>query len=89
VSRVERIQHQDIEQRILELANTRPPATLPFVLRDLAHEALVEGYPREQLIEDFEHARSRLREEERDEQEDAVMDVMDFLHGWSANHMKL
>jgi hypothetical protein len=86
---VEYIQHQDVEQRILELANTGPPAALPFVLRDLAHEALLGGYTREQLIEDFEHARSKLREEARDEQEDAVMDVMDFLHGWSANHMKL
>ena len=84
-----RVQNQDVEQRILELAEDEPPATLVFALRDLAHETLVEGYPREQLIEDFEHARSELREEEREEQEDAVMDVMDFLYGWSANHMKL
>ncbi len=86
---MERIQHQDVEQRILELVDSKPPAGLIFPLRDLAHEALSEGYSREQLIEDFEHVRSELREEGSEQQEDAVMDVMDFLYGWSASHMKL
>lgn len=86
---MERIQHQDVEQRIWELVNATPPAASVFPLRDLAHEALSEGYPREQLIEDFERVRSELREEGREEHEDAVMDVMDFLYGWSANHLKL
>ncbi len=86
---MERTQHQDVEQRILELLDAKPPASLIFPLRDLAHEALVLGYPREQLIEDFERVCSQLREEGRDEQEDTVMDVLDFLYGWSASHMKL
>ena len=86
---MERIQHQDVEQRIFELVDTKPPEGLVFPLRDLAHEALVQGYSRDQLIEDFERVRSELRNEGRDEQEDAVMDVMDFLYGWSASHMKL
>ena len=86
---MEHIQHQDIEKRIVELADTMPPAALMFPLRDLAHEALSEGYSREELIEDFEHVRLELHEEGRDSQEDAVMDVLDFLYGWSANHMKL
>ena len=82
---MEYVRHQNVEQRLFELINTTPPARLMFPLRDFAREVLAEGYPREQLIEDFNHVRAELREE----QEDAVMEVMDFLYGWCSSHMKL
>jgi len=58
-------------------------------LRDFAREVLAEGYPRERLIEDFNHVHAELRQEGREEREDAVMEVMDFLYGWCSSHMKL
>ena len=89
VSMMEYVRHQNVEQRLYELINTTPPARLMFPLRDFAREVVAEGYPREQLIEDFNHVRAELRQEGREEQEDAVMEVMDFLYGWSSSHMKL
>jgi hypothetical protein len=39
--------------------------------------------------DDFEKARQFLREADREKDEDAVMDVMDFLLGWCSPHMQL
>jgi hypothetical protein len=80
---------EDVRQQLLELVHSIPPARLMFPLRDFAREKLAQGYPREQLLEDFEYVRAELREIDDEAREDAVMDVMDFLYGWSASHMKL
>jgi len=80
---------EDVRQRLFELAETIPPARLMFPLRDFARQVLAEGYPPEQLLADFEYVRSELRESGEEAREDAVMDVMDFLYGWSSSHMKL
>jgi hypothetical protein len=80
---------EDVRQQLFELADTTPPAHLMFPLRDLAHRVLAEGYPRDLLLADFEYLREELRERDDEAREDAVMEVMDFLYGWSSSHMKL
>jgi hypothetical protein len=80
---------ENVREQLFELVKTTPPAGLIFPLRDFAHETLAHGYPRELLVEDFEYVRAELRENNDEAREDAVMDVMDFLYGWSASHMKL
>jgi hypothetical protein len=47
------------------------------------------GYPRDELYRDFERARGVLERREASGAEDTVMDVMDFLAGFSSSHMKL
>ena len=79
----------DVREQLMELAWNIPPERLMFTLRDFARDVLHGGYPREQLIEDFEYVRAELREHDDEAAEDAVMEVMDFLYGWSASHMKL
>jgi hypothetical protein len=81
--------HYDVEQRLSELVADTPPARLMFPLRDMARDALAQGYDRDALIEDFERVRARLDEQGEEEREDAVMEVMDFLYGWCSPHMKL
>ena len=80
---------EDVRQRLFELAESIPPTRLMFPLRDYARQVLVEGYPRERLLEDFEYVRAELRESDDEAREDAVMEVMDFLYGWSPTHLKL
>ncbi len=58
-------------------------------LRALAQHLLNEGYDRSRVLELFENARQKLRSANREKDEDAVMDVMDFLVGWCSPHMKL
>ena len=89
VSMMEYTTHYDVEQRISELIAETPPLNLMFPLRDVASEALAQGYDRDVLLEDFESVRARLDEEGEEEREDAVMEVMDFLYGWCSPHMKL
>jgi hypothetical protein len=80
---------EDVRQQLFELVDTIPPARLMFSLRDFAGRVLAEGYPREQLLADFDYVREELRERDEEAREDAVMEVMDFLYGWSSSHMKL
>ena len=81
--------HHDVEQRLSELVTSTPPARLMFPLRDVARDALAQGYEKDALIEDFESVRARLDDQGDEEREDAVMEVMDFLYGWCSTHMKL
>jgi hypothetical protein len=79
---------ENVRERLFELVKTVPPAQLMFALRDFAREVLAQEYPREQLLEDFEVVLAELRGVD-ERREDAVMEVMDFLYGWSSSHMKL
>jgi len=81
--------HNDVEQRLSELVRSTPTARLMFPLRDVARDALAQGYEKDALIEDFESVRAQLDEQGDEEREDAVMEVMDFLYGWCSTHMKL
>ncbi len=70
-------------------ASTDERGRLMLPLRDVARDALAQGYDKNALIEDFERVRARLDEGGEEECEDAVMEVMDFLYGWCSPHMKL
>jgi hypothetical protein len=55
----------------------------------LAAELLRSGQDRDGVYDLFESARAALLEADREADEDAVMDVMDFLTGWCSPRMKL
>jgi hypothetical protein len=75
-----------IDERI-EHALRAPDPVLQ--LRDVAGAMLRAGRPRDDVLADFETARSLLRQAGREADEDAVMDVMDFITGWCSPHVKL
>lgn len=58
-------------------------------LRKLAQGMLDAGKGPNAVLSAFEQARQFLREAGREADEDAVMDVMDFLSGWCSPHMAL
>jgi hypothetical protein len=58
-------------------------------LRNLARQLLDDGTEREKLMGLLEQKRQRLRTDSREEEEDAIMDVMDFVSGWCSPHMRL
>jgi hypothetical protein len=58
-------------------------------LRTLALELSSRGHDRTALVEKFEAVRRQLRLADRGADEDAVMDVLDFLTGWCSPHMRL
>jgi hypothetical protein len=57
-------------------------------LRDAVRGLLTSGKTCDDLRTDLEELRTLLREEGRGVDEDAVLEVMDFLVGWSSPHMK-
>jgi hypothetical protein len=75
-----------IDQRIEDALRSSGPV---HNLRSLARQLLADGQPREAVLALFERARQQLRQAGRETEEDAVMDVMDFLVGWCSPHMKL
>ena len=58
-------------------------------LRSLVTRLYSEGHERAAVLEIFEKARRHLRQAGREADEDAVMEVMDFLVGWCSPHVKL
>jgi hypothetical protein len=58
-------------------------------LRRLAQRALDEGRKLAVVREEFEQSRQQLRDAAREDDEDAVMDVLDFLTGWCSPHVRL
>jgi hypothetical protein len=67
------------------LASDEP---LQGLWRTVAGE-LEAGVPRERVIAQLEDLRTDLRTSGREHDEDVVLEVMDFLTGWSSPHMRL
>jgi hypothetical protein len=58
-------------------------------LRSLAREALDRQVPREELTATFTGKMLALRSEGREDEEDLVTDLLDFLTGWCSPQMRL
>ncbi len=50
---------------------------------------LDRGGSRESLLAELEELRRELRRRHRERDEDVVLDVMDFLTGWSSPHLRI
>jgi hypothetical protein len=87
---VEQTQQPDVAERVAELALAEPYARALLMIRGHAVGLLDAGYTRETLYEEFERARSVLEGRGAPEEtEEAILDVMDFLVGFSSSFMKL
>jgi hypothetical protein len=58
-------------------------------LRRAAEHELQAGMPREQVIARLEELRTNLRQRGREDDEDVVLEVLDFVTGWSSPHVRL
>jgi hypothetical protein len=58
-------------------------------LRDTVRGLLDQGHARAAIVDELERFRAVLRRAGREDDEDVVLEVMDFLVGWSSPHMKL
>ena len=58
-------------------------------LRQAAKDELERGAARDGLLAELNELRLHLREEGRTDAEDAVMEVMDALVGWTSPHLVL
>jgi hypothetical protein len=75
-----------IDQRVEEALRSSQPIN---ELRNLVVHLLSEGQTREAILGLLERVRQQLRQADRETDEHAVMDVMDFLVGWCSPHVKL
>jgi hypothetical protein len=58
-------------------------------LRRAAERELHAGRPREEMIARLEELRTRLRDGGREDDEDIVLEVLDFVTGWCSPHMRV
>jgi hypothetical protein len=64
-----------------------PEATLK--VRDLVLSELEDGVSRSEVLGQLESLRIALRGSGQEEAEDVVLDVMDFVGGWSGPHVRV
>jgi hypothetical protein len=80
----------DVAERIADLAVAESYERALLTIRGYAAALLDTGYPRDTLYEDFGRVCSVLSSRGAPEEaEEAVLDVMDSLVGFSSSHMKL
>jgi hypothetical protein len=58
-------------------------------MRDLVRNELEHGVSRSEVLGQLESLRIELRGSGRAEEEDVVLDVMDFVSGWASPHVRL
>jgi hypothetical protein len=58
-------------------------------VRDLVRSELEHGVSRAEVLGQLESLRIELRGSGREAAEDVVLDVMDFVSGWSSPHMQV
>jgi hypothetical protein len=58
-------------------------------LRDVVAELLAAGADRNRVQDRLEAFRVRLREQDRETDEDTVLDVLDFVTGWCSPDQRL
>jgi len=90
--RQERIEEtvRHLESRFDELASEYGPGDLVLPLRELVISLLnEENYPREVVLGSLDDYRYVLRNTGREEYENDVQDVMDFMTGWGSPHMRI
>lgn len=84
------MRREDVAERVADLATAEPHERALPALRGYAAALLDFGYPRDELYRDFERARGVLEGRgAAEEAEETVLDVMDFLTGFSSSFMKL
>lgn len=87
---MEKTRHNEVEMRLQELALESRPGAFLSEVRNLAVR-LVQGgsYSREELLAIFEGYRTVLRDRGQEDLEDDLLDVMDQLDGWCAEHVRI
>jgi hypothetical protein len=78
--------NEDMNLAFHDALNSEQPLTR---VRELARRELQHGVSRSEVLGQLESLRLELRGGEKPEDEDVVLDVMDFVTGWSSPHMKL
>lgn len=69
-------------------AAVRSPNALDS-LRSSVDRQLRAGATREQILSELEELRAALRRDDREADEDIVLEVMDFVTGWCSPHVRL
>jgi hypothetical protein len=86
---MEQRQHSATVHQLEEPAHDAKPGEFMFWVHDLSQQRLMAGQPREELLHDLEVFRGLLRDMGREDLEDDVLDVMDFVTGWCAPSARL
>jgi hemerythrin superfamily protein len=81
--------HSDLEKQLDELSESAQPGDFFLQVREFTRDLVERGHNRDDLLEIFEHYRSVLQDKGLEEQEDALLDVMDQLAGWAPSHARI
>jgi hypothetical protein len=75
-----------LDRRVQEALSSPDPFNR---LRTLVQTLQAQGYDQTAIVDLFEHARQELEDAGRESEQDAILEIMDFLVGWCSPHMSL
>jgi hypothetical protein len=78
--------NMQIEEQFSEALRSDQPT---LRLRDVIIDLLAHGQTRDVIATELENYRNHLQDQGRSDDEDAVLDAMDFLQGWCSPQMKI
>ncbi len=81
--------HRDITSAVLDLSESARPGAFSLELRQLSRTLLAEQHTTDELLDAYEQAALILRDTDREEQEDEVLEVMAELEGWCSPSARL
>jgi len=58
-------------------------------VRKLLKIMIAQGYEREKLVQELIDFALKLRAENREQDDDLILEMVDFLTGWCSPHMKM
>jgi hypothetical protein len=82
--------NRELEERVDKSLQEALETSEPVIaFRTSIAKLLDDGCERREIYDGLQALALRLREEDNEEQESIVLDVMDFLVGWSSSNMRL
>ena len=76
----------ELYEMLQDALGTEQPA---LSLRESIKSMLAEGTDRDVLSNELRDLSLKLREQDREPEEDVILDVLDFLTGWTSDHLKI
>jgi len=86
----EMVRHdKNVQKAVTETLESHHPSVHSMVLRDLARDFLGKGYTREELIRSYGQLALSMADEDREAEEEELLEVVADIEGAAPSHLRI